>query len=111
MARVVGGRRGTNKTYCIAPFLGSWVRRGTSCRALPEAVRPLADVDCCSMAVADLTDEVDRAAMGWARGRHVASRERAVGQISAAPGIVNREDLPLKEPEIAGRIMGIMIVV
>jgi hypothetical protein len=99
------------KTYCIAPFLGSWVRRGTSWRTLPEAVRPLDDVDCCSMAVADFTDEVERAAMGEARGRHVARRARAVGRIRRDLGIASRGDVPLKEPERAGRTRGIMIVV
>lgn len=68
--------RGTYRTYCIAPSFFSWLGRGTSFRTLPEAVSAWPLEDWRSRAVADFTEEVDRAAMALARGRHDASRGR-----------------------------------
>lgn len=67
--QVKSANRSTNKTYCMAPSFFSWLGNGTSLRALPEAVSCEPDCDWRSSAVADLIDEVERAATGWARGR------------------------------------------
>jgi hypothetical protein len=70
------GSETTNRTYCMAPSFFSWLGRATSVRTLPDAVNWPVDVGR-SSAVADLIDEVERAASGWARGRASAKRGRA----------------------------------